>query len=129
EAAAGGADILDVKNPNEGSLGAQPPWVIREIRAAVPAAQISVALGDLPNLPGTAALAAYAAAACGANYVKAGLLGPQTPAEAVCLLQEILRAVRDFPGVRVIAAGYADAHQVGALAPHLLPEIAHQAGV
>lgn len=129
EAAAGGADILDIKNPNEGSLGAQPPRVIREIRAAAPSAQISAALGDLPNLPGTAALAAYAAAACGANYVKAGLLGPRTAADAICLLQEVLRAVSEFPGVQVIAAGYADAARVGALAPHLLPEIAHQAGV
>ena len=29
EAIEGGADIVDVKNPSEGSLGANFPWVIR----------------------------------------------------------------------------------------------------
>ena len=37
EAAAAGADIVDVKNPDEGSLGAPSPAVIEGVRAAVPA--------------------------------------------------------------------------------------------
>ena len=32
ESIKGGADIVDVKNPKEGSLGANFPWVIKEIR-------------------------------------------------------------------------------------------------
>ena len=28
---AGGADIIDIKNPAEGSLGASFPWVIRDV--------------------------------------------------------------------------------------------------
>ena len=32
----GGADIIDVKNPNEGSLGANFPGIIRGIRRATP---------------------------------------------------------------------------------------------
>ena len=36
EAAAAGADIVDVKNPAEGSLGAPSPAVIAGVRAAVP---------------------------------------------------------------------------------------------
>jgi uncharacterized protein (UPF0264 family) len=32
----GGADIIDVKNPDEGSLGANFPWVIRQVRNLVP---------------------------------------------------------------------------------------------
>ena len=35
-AAAAGADIVDVKNPAEGSLGAPTPDVIAAVRAAVP---------------------------------------------------------------------------------------------
>jgi len=36
-AAAAGAEIVDVKNPAEGSLGAPEPAVIAGVRAAVPA--------------------------------------------------------------------------------------------
>jgi hypothetical protein len=123
------ADILDVKNPAEGSLGAQTPRVLQAIRAAAPSAVISAALGDLPNLPGTAALAAYGAAACGASYVKAGLFGMRSPAEAVHLMREIRQAVSVvFPNVKVIAAAYADASRAGTLDPGLLPGIASQAG-
>ena len=91
-AAAAGADIVDVKNPAEGSLGAPSPAVIAAVRAAVPAElPVSAAIGDMPNLPGTAALAALGAARSGATFVKVGLWGVSTEDEAVALL----RAVRD----------------------------------
>jgi uncharacterized protein (UPF0264 family) len=129
-ALAGGADILDVKNPAEGSLGAQPPAVIRQIRAcAARPHRVSVAIGDVPYLPGTVALAALGAAACGADYVKVGLWGPKTEAEAVLLLREVQEAVAEYPDVAVIAAGYADAERAGTLDPRLLPRVAHAAGV
>jgi uncharacterized protein (UPF0264 family) len=129
-ALAGGADILDVKNPAEGSLGAQPPAVIRQIRAcAARPHRVSVAIGDVPYLPGTVALVALGAAACGADYVKVGLWGPKTEAEAVLLLREVQEAVAEYPDVAVIAAGYADAERAGTLDPRLLPRVAHAAGV
>ena len=132
-AAAAGADIVDVKNPAEGSLGAPSPAVIAGVRAAVPTElPVSAAIGDMPNLPGTAALAAAGAAGSGATYVKVGLWGVATEDEAVALL----RAVRDaVPGAVVVAAAYADAQRVvtaiaGApLAPALLPRVASAAGV
>jgi (5-formylfuran-3-yl)methyl phosphate synthase len=128
-AAAAGADIVDVKNPAEGSLGAPSPAVIASVRAAVPAGQpVSAAIGDMPNLPGTAALAALGAARSGATFVKVGLWGVSTEDDAVGLL----RAVRDaVPGAVVVAAAYADAARVAhaPLAPELLPAVAHAAGV
>ena len=79
-AVAGGVDVVDVKNPAEGSLGAPAPGVIAAVRAVLPAGlPLSAALGDLPSLPGTAALAAFGAARSGAAYVKLGLWGPSTP--------------------------------------------------
>ena len=48
-----------------------PRWWPRSARAA----PVSVALGDLPDLPHTAALAARGAALSGAAYVKVGLRG------------------------------------------------------
>jgi uncharacterized protein (UPF0264 family) len=128
-AAAAGADIVDVKNPAEGSLGAPSPAVIAGVRAVVPAElPVSAAIGDMPNLPGTAALAAMGAARSGATFVKVGLWGASTEADAV----ELLRAVRDgAAGSVVVAAAYADAARVpGApLAPQLLPRVASTAGV
>lgn len=129
EALEGGAEILDVKNPAEGSLGAQIPDVIREIKTlARGQVKVSAAIGDLPNLPGTAALAALGAAGCGVDYVKVGLLGPQTNAEALALLGAVKQATREMPAM-VIAGAYADFQRAGTLDPKTLPGIAAAAGV
>jgi uncharacterized protein (UPF0264 family) len=132
EAAAAGADIVDVKNPAEGSLGAPSPAVIEGVRAAVPAeVPVSAAIGDMPDLPGTAALAALGAARSGAAFVKVGLWGASTEADAIDLLRAVRGAVADVPGTVVVGAAYADARRVahGPLAPELLPRVARAAGV
>jgi (5-formylfuran-3-yl)methyl phosphate synthase len=131
-AAAAGADIVDVKNPAEGSLGAPAPAVIEGVRAAVSAQlPVSAAIGDMPNLPGTAALAALGAARCGAAFVKVGLWGVAAEADAIALLRAVADAVTAVPGVVVVACGYADARRVAQapLAPELLPRVAQAAGV
>jgi uncharacterized protein (UPF0264 family) len=131
-AAAAGADIVDVKNPAEGSLGAPAPEVIEGVRAAVPAQlAVSAAIGDMPNLPGTAALAALGAARSGAAFVKVGLWGVSTEAEAIALLDAVRDGVAGVPGVVVVAGAYADARRVAnaPLAPELLPRVARAAGV
>jgi (5-formylfuran-3-yl)methyl phosphate synthase len=128
-AAAAGADIVDVKNPAEGSLGAPSPSVIASVRAAVPAElPVSAAIGDMPNLPGTAALAALGAACSGATFVKVGLWGVSSEDDAVVLLCAVRDAV---PGTGVVAAAYADARRVAhaPLAPERLPRVARRAGV
>jgi (5-formylfuran-3-yl)methyl phosphate synthase len=131
-AAAAGADIIDVKNPTEGSLGAPAPAVIAAIRAAVPAAlPVSAAIGDMPDLPGTAALAALGAARSGASFVKVGLWGVSTEAKAVALLSAVRDGAAAVPGTVVVAGAYADARRVAhpPLAPELLPRVARAAGV
>jgi uncharacterized protein (UPF0264 family) len=126
-AAAAGADIVDVKNPAEGSLGAPSPSVIAAVRAAV-GQPVSAAIGDMPNLPGTAALAALGAATSGATFVKVGLWGVSTEDDAVALLRTVRDAV---PSAVVVAAAYADAVRLpdAPLAPVLLPRVAAAAGV
>ena len=128
-AVAGGADIVDVKNPAEGSLGAPEPRTLTRVRDAVPAGvPLSVAIGDLPSLPGTAALAALGAARCGAAFVKVGLMGPSTRAEAVAVVRAIREAVDGRAAV--IAAAYADAARVPGepLPPHELVAAAAEGG-
>jgi hypothetical protein len=129
EAMLGGAEILDIKNPAEGSLGAPYPRVIREIKdLSAGKVEISAAVGDLPNLPGTAALAALGAASCGPDYIKVGLHGPRNEIEAAALLREVRRAVEGFQ-ISVIAVGYADFGRVGTLDPASLPQVAASEGV
>jgi uncharacterized protein (UPF0264 family) len=124
----GGADIVDVKNPWEGSLGAPQPAVVERVRERVrPPQLVSVALGDAPHLPGTLALAARGAAACGADLVKVGLAGSSTVEEAAALLRSVREAVPR--GVKVVAVAYADAHRMGGLLPHQLLEAARGGGV
>lgn len=126
----GGADILDVKNPREGSLGANFPWAIRAVvdlaNGRVP---VSATIGDLDFKPGTASLAALGAAVAGADYIKAGLLGVKTPEQAEEMLQGIVRSVKDYdPAKKVVASGYSDYLRAGSISPMLLPEAAAKAG-
>jgi (5-formylfuran-3-yl)methyl phosphate synthase len=129
EAIAGGADIIDVKNPKEGALGASFPWVIKRILEVTPKKlEVSCTLGDLPNLPGSVALAALGAASTGVNYIKVSLYGERTLQEAVCLMKSVVRATRECnPKVKVVATGFADADRVGSVNPRLIPQIAHEA--
>ncbi len=129
EAIAGGADIIDVKNPKEGALGANFPWVIKRIREITPEnVEVSCTLGEAPNLPGATSLAALGAATIGVNYIKAGLCGLKTPEEAIYLMQNVVKAAKGFnPSMKVVATGYADAERVGAVNPLHVPEISHKA--
>lgn len=129
EAIEGGADIIDVKNPKEGSLGANFPWMIEKIREITPKnIEVSCAIGDVPNLPGTISLAALGAAATGTDYIKVGLLGLKTKKDAIYLMQNVTKTVRDYnPSIKVVVAGYADAERVGSVDPLLIPEIAYAA--
>ena len=126
----GGAHILDVKNPKEGSLGANFPRVIKQVKEVTPKnLEVSATIGDLPNLPGTASLAALGAAVSGVDYVKVGLFGVKTSEEATALMREVVRAVKEYDsGLKTIASGYADFRYVGCVSPLELPEVAHKAG-
>ncbi len=129
-AMAGGADILDVKNPKEGSLGANFPWVIRSV-AEVSGRRlpVSATIGDFDYKPGTASLAALGAAFSGADYIKVGLLKIENQEQAGEMLGPIVRSVKDFDDEkRLVAAAYSDYARVGSIAPMDLPEVAAECG-
>jgi uncharacterized protein (UPF0264 family) len=131
EAIAGGADIIDVKNPKEGALGANYPWVIKRIKEVTPKnLEVSCTLGEVGNLPGSVSLAALGAASLGVDYIKVGLYGIKTPKEAIFLLQTVSKAAKECnPKIKIAVAGYADAEKIGAIDPLLIPEIANKAQV
>jgi uncharacterized protein (UPF0264 family) len=104
--------------------------VIAQVRDEVPAElALSAALGDLPCLPGTAALAALGAVRSGAAYVKLGLWGASTMDDAVAVLCAVREAVDG--DAAVVAVAYADAARVPSrpLRPSQLVAAARQAGV
>ena len=127
----GGADIIDVKNVNEGSLGASFPWVIRSVaeKARGQAITVSATLGDLPYKPGTASLAALGAIGAGARYIKAGLHGTQTFEEALEVMRAVVRTCREAdPSLIAVAAGYADYRRFGGLDPLTIVRVARDSG-
>jgi uncharacterized protein (UPF0264 family) len=110
------ADIIDVKKPSEGSLGANFPWVIREIKAFAKK-PVSAAIGDFPYKPGGASLAAYGAACAGADYIKIGLAFPGKD-HAREVIEAVTKAVKDeFPEKFVVIAGYSDYERMGTISP------------
>lgn len=130
EAIAGKADIIDVKNPKEGALGANYPWVIKRIRKLAPEnIEVSCTIGEAPGLPATMSLAALGAASTGVDYIKVGLYGIENADAAISLVKSITRAVKgSYPSVKVVATGYADAHRIGSINPLEIPRIAHEGG-
>ncbi|MDR0460646.1 MAG: hypothetical protein LBH62_04320 [Nitrososphaerota archaeon] len=127
EAIVGGADIIDVKNPKEGPLGANFPWVIKEIKKLLveERVELSCTLGEAVHLPGSMSLAAFGAASLGVNYVKAGLGGVQTVQVATDLLEDIVHAVKMCDSkIKVVVAGYGDYFRVDSIEPQLVVQAA-----
>lgn len=121
------ADIVDVKKPSEGSLGANFPWVVRSIKE-FSSKPVSAAIGDFDFRPGGAAMAAYGAACAGADYVKVGLMfdGSERARE---LVQAVVRAVKEeYPDKFVVIASYSDYERLGSISPFSMSPIAADAG-
>ncbi|NHJ49180.1 MAG: hypothetical protein FK733_15435 [Asgard group archaeon] len=128
ECVKGKADIIDVKNPLEGSLGANFPWVIRNIRELVPeTTPISATIGDVPFKPGTVALAALGASQAGATFIKVGLYGTRTLEEALQVMRAVTQTVDEYQlSVSIVAAGYAEGERINSISPAFLPVIASE---
>lgn len=122
-------DIIDIKNPDEGSLGANFPWIIRKIRDCTKNHELSAAIGDIQTFqPGTISLAARAVSELGINYVKVGLM-LQDSEESFQLLKNVVKAVKEVnPATAVVAAGYADHEQINSLDVFELPDICSSSG-
>ncbi|MGB2729095.1 MAG: (5-formylfuran-3-yl)methyl phosphate synthase [Halobacteriota archaeon] len=131
----GNADIVDVKNPKEGSLGANFPWVIKSIKELVEkekgdGMKISAAIGNFDYKPGTASLAALGAAASGAEYIKVGLFKIKTRQEAIDLLTGVVKAVKDFaPTKKVVSAFYSDYKRINSVSPFEIAAIGEEVDI
>ena len=129
EAVKGGADIVDIKNPKEGSLGANFPWIIKDALNYVPNhIETSCTIGEMPMLPGSISLAARGAASIGVDYIKAGLSGINSFNGAIKIMKKIVRAVKDYNSkIKVVIVGYADSKKIDSIDPILIPQITKKA--
>lgn len=112
------AQLIDIKNPIEGSLGAQNPIVIKEIVDSIPHnIEISATVGDVPFLPCTVAQAVYAVASLGVDYVKLGLKGCKSIENVKQIVSELIKAIKPFKKTKLIIGCYADYKEAETLSP------------
>ena len=122
-ALAGGADIIDAKEPRNGPLGAvssrELQAIVKEVGRAAP---VSAALGDANE-----DLAGRARAACqtGVAYVKVGFAGMRGPG----LAQHVFATARAVYPAPLVLVAYADSDIAEAPAPDDLVAVADDAEV
>ena len=129
-ALAGGADVIDAKDPLVGALGAVSLEVLREIHALSAARRpMTAALGDAADEAAIERVA-FAFAEAGAVFVKVGF-GGVVSADRVASLAAAAVCGAEAGSHRqagVVAVAYADADRAASLPPACLLEIASRAG-
>jgi uncharacterized protein (UPF0264 family) len=119
-ALAGGADIIDAKEPAHGSLGPVSPDVLRAISSRVPSSvPFSIALGDFTDTVAVEDAVSIAGRTRqqGPLYLKLGFAG-EPSAEAVSTLIGVAhRAAHPAPGAVVVPVAYADSVNAGSPLP------------
>ena len=129
-ALAGGADVIDAKNPLSGALGAVSADVLREIHARVGGARlVTAAIGDAADETDVEHAAGTFAAA-GAALVKVGFAGMTSASRVGELITAAVRGVRTRSGGTggVVAVAYADADRVASVAAGAFVDVAARAG-
>jgi len=112
---AGGADVIDCKDPSAGALGALPEAVVREIVEAVAdRLPVSATVGDLPPQPRVLVDAAERMASTGVEIVKVGFFGDEDARPAIAALGKA-----KLGRARLVAVLMADQAPDFDLIPHL----------
>lgn len=126
-ALAGGADIVDAKEPSAGALGAVTIDVLREMLSAVGAARpVSAALGDAQDAHALERRV-RAHALEGVAFVKVGFAGIADAVRVTELIASAVGAARTY-ACAVVAVGYADADRVGGIGGDALFDAATRGG-
>ncbi len=108
-----GADVIDLKDPSQGPLGALPVATIRSIVAATAGRRfVSAVAGNLEMVPEHLREAAESLAATGVDYVKIGFFPSAAAAGCIDALQALAGRIR------LIAVLFADLGCDVSLLPH-----------
>ena len=131
-ALAGGADIIDAKEPDRGSLGAVDRDVLSRILQRVPDDRgVSVALGDVsrPEEVGAAIHGLELPQRTSPTYLKLGSAGVRSPDQVGLLIEHAVSVTsRMAAPPRIVAVAYADSERAGTMPPALIPSLAEAAG-
>ena len=93
-----GADIIDLKEPRRGALGALDRETTRSIVSLIGGrVPVSATIGDLPMHPETIGDAVLEKAACGVDYVKFGLFPDGDARRCLDALRPLARRVHSYP--------------------------------
>ena len=99
-----GADIIDLKNPHEGALGALPIETVRAIVSELKGhAPLSATVGDLPMQPEQVLPVVEAVAATGVDYVKVGFFPGGNWSKVIDGLRPVTAR-----GISIVAVLFAD---------------------
>ena len=126
-ALAGGADLIDAKDPAAGALGAVSLERLRQIWTMVAGARlVTAALGDAAD-EGAIERAARTFAAAGAAFVKVGFAGVTDTSRVAALIAAAVGGTRP-ENCCVIGVAYADADRASSIERNRLLETAASSG-
>ena len=122
-----GADIIDVKDPSIGSLGAPRPRSVGEVIKLVNGIrETSVAIGDVEEASPLIRLAAYAVSLLKPTYLKIGL-GVRSLKEAIRVVELAYEGIDDAGyKPRVVLVGYADYSKLNYIDPKSVIHVARE---
>jgi (5-formylfuran-3-yl)methyl phosphate synthase len=131
-ALAGGADIIDAKEPGRGSLGAVDGDVLSRILQRVPGDRtVSVALGDVTR-PEEVLAALHGLQLPERTlpiYLKVGFAGVPSLKQIALLIEAAVSLTSAVATCsHVVAVAYADHERAGTVPPALIPTVANGAG-
>jgi (5-formylfuran-3-yl)methyl phosphate synthase len=129
EALAGGADVIDAKDPAAGALGAVPADTLRRIHCVVAGARpVTAALGDASD-ESAIERAASAYADAGALLVKVGFADVTSVEHVATLIEAAVRGTASVStSAGVVAVGYADGNCAAAPASMTFVQTAARSG-
>ena len=131
-ALAGGADIIDAKEPDRGSLGPVDHSTLRQIiRSATGDCALSIALGDVTTTADV--IAAFQglelSERVSPTYLKFGFAGVASSEAIGLLLETAVSAGRTMAASPlVVAVAYADSERAGTVSPWVISSLAKSAG-
>jgi (5-formylfuran-3-yl)methyl phosphate synthase len=127
----GGADVIDVKEPLRGALGAADPEVVKAIAAKVPSSiPVSVALGDPADAAVVQATVTRLAPhrEAGEVILKLGFAGATTEIETEKRLSAAIDLASSGTAPTLVAVAYADWQHAGGPSPSAVVRAAARAG-
>lgn len=130
-ALSGGAEIIDVKEPALGALGAAAREVVAAAADVVPSAvPLSVALGDPKTETEVEAIVRrlMPTRSAGEVILKMGFAGSETDLHAERLLAVAVASAREAGPAAIVAVAYADWERARAPSPETLVRLAAKAG-